>query len=93
MDNRLTRALAAGAASAMLFGAGLLTATGASAAPSHHPVAKTRKAPPPSPRCHWHHGFWTKVWHRGWRDRFGHWHHGYWTRVWHPGFWVCPPRR
>lgn len=90
MLNRLTQALAIGAASAALVGGiALSSADVASAAPSGPTVTARHIS---QGRCHFIRGHWVRVWHARWRDRRGHWHNGYWTREWRRGRMVCGRR-
>jgi hypothetical protein len=86
----LKRIVAVGVASVALAGGALVGgASAASAAPApagapaYHGTVVTRLV------CVRRAGYWTRVWHRGYRDRRGRWHAGHWTRVWHPSRLIC----
>ena len=84
MKGSFKRIMAMGVASvALAGGAAFGSATAASAAPAHHGTSVTRV------HCVRKAGYWTRVWHRGHRDRRGRWHAGYWTRTWHPSRLIC----
>jgi hypothetical protein len=89
MRNRLSQALAIGAASAALACGIALSPAGVAAAAPSAPVTASHVT---KARCHSTGGRWVRVWHPRSRDRRGIWHNGYWSRAWVKGHLVCGRR-